>query len=157
MIKIRIGEPCENDLYFVDSYFEYFLRDNVIESEFAKKAIKEIDKSEVLGNNAIKSPYLGIISKDELSTGTKSMIVLYETNQIISMDHFGDNCFNILQLAADMKEQENRGDVLITCNQLRNLFCGGNNYNGIREAYVINTNTIIRCFEEWFREYCKSI
>ena len=43
----------------VDEYFDSVFRCDWITTEFAKRVIKEIDKTEVITENVLKSPALG--------------------------------------------------------------------------------------------------
>lgn len=150
MLKIYVGRP-EDELYDVGGYFDYMLDDSIVQEEFSKKVIKEIDNSEVLDNGAIASPVLGIISRKRISGGSKAVIVVKNTNEHISLTAMGDNCFKMLQEAADLKERENRQDILVYTDILRPLF-----HNGIREFYLVNTDTVITDYKQWIEEYVKA-
>ena len=58
-------------LYFKNSYKEKWINDN-----FTKEMIKDIDKSDVINDNLIKSKILGDISPLQLSTGVKTLILI---------------------------------------------------------------------------------
>ncbi len=53
----------EDFIYDPDMYFNNTYDEKWITSDIARKIIKDIDKSEVLGENCIESPILGQISQ----------------------------------------------------------------------------------------------
>lgn len=150
MLKIYVGRP-EDELYDVGGYFDHILDDSIVQDEFSKRVIAEIDKSEVLGNDAIKSPVLGIISRKRISGGSKAVIVVRNTDEHISLTAMGDNCFGMLQEAADLREKEGSGDILVYTDILRPLF-----KYGIRKFLLVNTNKIITNMQQWVYEYIRA-
>ena len=58
MLSIYLGD-CENEIYNPPLYFINQYEDFWLESELAKKMIKDVDKSEVVGPHLIQSPVLG--------------------------------------------------------------------------------------------------
>lgn len=151
MIKIFVERP-EDELYFVDSFFDNKFDKNLIKTDFSKKVILGIDDSEVLGNNIIHSNFLDEDSpRSMLSTGCKSILVTRYTNEHIAMERLRDNCFEYLQLAADVRDKNNEGDILIYTSTLRDLF-----NIGVREAVVVNANNYyINNFRSWLDPYYK--
>jgi hypothetical protein len=147
MLKVFVGRP-DDELYDVGGYFDYMLDDSIVQDEFSKRVIKKIDNSEVLGNDAIKSPVLGIISKRRISGGSKAVIVVKNTDEHISLTAMGDNCFGMLQEAADLRDKENSGDILVYTDILRPLF-----KYGVREFMLVNNNTLITNNRQWINEY----
>ena len=75
MLSIYLGD-CENEIYNPPLYFINQYEDFWLESELAKKMIKDVDKSEVVGPHLIQSPVLGPISPRELSGGVKTLLIL---------------------------------------------------------------------------------
>ena len=93
MLSIYLGD-CENEIYNPPLYFINQYEDFWLESELAKKMIKDLDKSEVVGPHLIQSPVLGPISPRELSGGVKTLLLLAFDNsgKIFNATACGDNC-----------------------------------------------------------------
>ena len=72
MLSVYLGDS-ENEIYTPPLYYINQYEDFWLESEFAKKMIKDVDKSEVVGPHLIQSPVLGPISPRELSGGVKTL------------------------------------------------------------------------------------
>ena len=65
----------------------------VVDSELAKKIIKDVDDSDVLSGECIKSPVLGQIPPERLSGGVKTLLLmLNEPDKIFNASTCGDNC-----------------------------------------------------------------
>ena len=90
------------DVYFRNSYIADWLRPEII-----KKAVRDIDKSEVIDNlgdldkakNAsrtsitINSPVFGIMPPEKLSGGIKTLILIYNNPEMVfNASTCGDNC-----------------------------------------------------------------
>ena len=60
MLTIIYGD-VENSIYNTNVYFKNTYEPEWIESELAKKIIKDVDDSDVLSGECIKSPVLGQI------------------------------------------------------------------------------------------------
>jgi len=75
-------------------YFEDVYEQDWLDSDLAKEMIKDIDKSEYIGGECIKSPVLGMIPPSMLSGGCKGcLLLLNEPEHLVCGDSFGDNCF----------------------------------------------------------------
>ena len=72
MLNIYLGD-YENEIYNPPLYFINQYEDEWLETELAKKMIKDVDKSEVIGPYLIQSPVLAPISPRELSGGVKTL------------------------------------------------------------------------------------
>ena len=103
--------------------------------------IKDIDKSEVLSAFLIKSPVFGTITPEQLSGGTKTLLLIYnDPKHIFNASTCGDNCAKwILKMAADKK-------VVIN---LRHLMDFG---KGDFKIKVLNTNKIVKNMAEYVTE-----
>ena len=96
MLKIFYGDMPEA-IYNTSMYFRNTYQDEWIVSDFARKIIKGIDKSEVLDGNAIKSPVLGIIPPVQLSGGTKALLLIANCpDEVFNASNCGDNCAKYL-------------------------------------------------------------
>jgi len=102
MLKIQFGE-MEEAIFNTDMYFNNVYEDQWLTDAFAARVIRTIDKSEVLGPNAIQSPYLGVISPEKLAGGTKTLLLMRHCpDMVFNASTCGDNCASfILELAED--------------------------------------------------------
>ena len=95
----------EDFIYDPDMYFNNTYDEKWITSDIARKIIKDIDKSEVLGENCIESPILGQISPKDLSGGAKTLMLIYNNpNLVINASACGDNCVKWLLQMAEEKD-----------------------------------------------------
>ena len=126
-------------IYNTAVYFDNTYQDEWLTSDFAKKVIKKIDKSNVLGPHAVESPVLGVISPEKLSGGTKTLLLLdNQPENVYNASTCGDNCAPfLLQLA---KEKD------ITVN-LRHLMNFGKKKFPV-EVKILNTGEIVHSMEE---------
>ena len=102
MLNIFFGDMPEA-IYNTEVYFINVYDDDWITDDFAREVIKKVDKSEVLDNQAIKSPVLGIISPERLSGGTKTLLLMKNIpDKVFNASTCGDNCAKfILKLAKE--------------------------------------------------------
>ena len=84
MLNIYFGDMPEA-VYNTAVYFNYTYEDEWLTSDFAKEVIKKIDKSNVLGPHAIESPVLGVIPPENLSGGTKTLLLMANDPKRYSM------------------------------------------------------------------------
>ena len=93
MLSVYLGD-CEDEIYNPPLYFINQYEDSWLETELAKRMIKDVDKSEVVGPHLIQSPVLGPISPRELSGGVKTLLLLAFDNsgKIFNATACGDNC-----------------------------------------------------------------
>ena len=68
MLTIIYGN-VKNSIYNTSVYFKNTYEPEWIESELAKKIIKDVDDSDVLSGECINSPVLGQIPPERLSGG----------------------------------------------------------------------------------------
>lgn len=100
MLNIYFGDMSDA-IYNTKVFFDNAYEDEWLLDEFAKRLIKEIDKSEVIDAQMIKSPVLGVISPTALSGGTKTLLLIKNyTDKVFNASMCGDNCAKyILELA----------------------------------------------------------
>lgn len=92
MLTIIYGD-VENSIYNTSIYFKNTYEPEWIESELAKKIIKDVDDSDVLSGECINSPVLGQIPPERLSGGVKTLLLmLNEPDKIFNASTCGDNC-----------------------------------------------------------------
>lgn len=134
MLKIYFG-TLSNEIYRPGDYFDINYEDSWLSTAFAKRCIKEIDKSELIKDRYIESPYLGAISPLELSGGVKTLILLESGIQdlddvVFNASACGNNCSELMLEVAKDK------DVLVTM------------HHALRfpepfEVYIVNSDKII--------------
>jgi hypothetical protein len=74
-------------------------------SDLAKMIIMDVDKSEVLDSECIKSPILGQIPPERLSGGTKTLLlIMNEPETIFNASTCGDNCAKWLLKIGEMQD-----------------------------------------------------
>lgn len=100
MLTIIYGDEPRS-IYNTNIYFKNTYESEWLESELAKKMIQDVDDSEVLGGECIKSPVLGQIPPERLSGGVKTLLLmLNEPDRIFNASTCGDNCAKwILEIA----------------------------------------------------------
>lgn len=93
------AESCDLDYYIddIDYYFDEYFEDSWTDNEWAKKVLKEIDKSEFLYPKLIRTPYFGDVPYQWISGGSKQLILMNAVpNVIYDGDNLGDNCWPLL-------------------------------------------------------------
>lgn len=100
MLTIIYGDT-KDSIYNTNVYFKNTYEAEWIESDLAKKMIKDVDDSDVLGGECIQSPVLGQIPPERLSGGVKTLLlVLNKPDKIFNASTCGDNCAKwILEIA----------------------------------------------------------
>lgn len=109
MLKIIYGilDTDEDFIYNGDAFFNDEREDEWLSNELVKQMILDIDKSEVLDNNLIKSPVLGLIPPEYLSGGVKTLIsILYNPELIFNATGCGENCSKWLLKIADELDED---------------------------------------------------
>ena len=117
MLNIFFGDMPEA-IYNTEVYFINVYDDDWITDDFAREVIKKVDKSEVLDNQAIKSPVLGIISPERLSGGTKTLLLMKNIPEVRS-NHF----------------LRSKNHQMFLCHQQNFVLIGGNNSNTTYKFY----------------------
>ena len=115
MLTIIYGDEPRS-IYNTNVYFKNTYESEWLESELAKKMIQDVDDSEVLGGECIKSPVLGQIPPERLSGGVKTLLLmLNEPDRIFNASTCGDNCAKwILEIA-------NQKDLTINLRHMMNF------------------------------------
>ena len=143
MLNIYFGELPqeykEKYIYNTSIFFDNTYLDNWLDDEMSKKIIKNVDKSEVISSNAIKSKALGIIPVTKLSGGTKTLLLIqHDKEHIFNVSKCGDNCAKwLLRLA-----KESNTDITVSLWHLMNF--GEGKFN-IR---VLNNDTVVTDMSE---------
>ena len=102
MLRVWFGDR-ENAIYNTSVFFKNRYEDSWILEDFARTIIEDIDHSEVIDANNIKSPVLGNISPLQLSGGVKALILMkHFPGKIFNASNCGNNCAKwILELAKE--------------------------------------------------------
>lgn len=102
MLNIYFGE-MPGAIYNTAAYFKNTYQGDWITTDFAREVIKGVDRSEVIDKYLIKSPVLGMISPEELSGGTKTLLLIKNCpDMVFNASTCGDNCAKyILKIARE--------------------------------------------------------
>ena len=115
MLTIIYGDEPRS-IYNTNVYFKNTYESEWLESELAKKMIQDVDDSEVLSGECIKSPVLGQIPPERLSGGVKTLLLmLNEPDRIFNASTCGDNC------AKWILEIGKRQDITINLRHMMNF------------------------------------
>ena len=139
MLNIYFGDMPEA-IYNTSLYFNNTYLDSWIIDDFAKRIIKDIDKSHVVSSKLIESKALGPIPVTSISGGSKTLILIYnEPHKVFNASTCGDNCAKwILKIAKKSKKD-------ITIN-LRHVMDFG---KGKFEIKILNNNKVVHSMEEY--------
>ena len=113
MLHVRFGQMPEA-IYNTAVYFKNTYRDAWITDKLSVEMIKDVDKSDVVSANLIKSPVLGSISPLMLSGGVKTLILVrFDKSHVFNASTCGDNCAKwLLRIAQDRKVVVNLHHVM---------------------------------------------
>ena len=102
MLTIIYGNEPKS-IYNTNVYFKNTYESEWLESDLARKMIKDVDHSDVLSGECIQSPVLGQIPPERLSGGVKTLLlILNEPDKIFNASTCGDNCAKwILEIAKE--------------------------------------------------------
>ncbi len=139
MLNIYFGDLPEA-IYNTSLYFNNTYLDNWITDDFTRKMIKSVDKSEVIGPQAVDSKALGVIPVTQISGGAKTLILIYkQPDKIFNASTCGDNCAKWILKIAKQSEKD------ITIN-LHHLMDFGDKAFEIR---IANTGVIVHNMREY--------
>ena len=118
MLRVWFGKK-ENAIYNTSVFFKNGYQDEWITDDFARAVISDVDKSEVISPNLIRSPVLGDISPLQLSGGVKALILMkHYPRKIFNASNCGDNCSKwILKLGNEIDFTINLHHVMNFGNQ----------------------------------------
>lgn len=146
-INIVFGHNDENAIYNTDMYFNNQYDSKWLEDDLIKKAIKDVDKSNVINSEAIESPVLGIIPPSKLSGGVKTLMLIYNNpDMVFNASACGDNCSRWIEAFSREK------DFII------NLYHAMVFKNKNIEAYIINGDVVAHSMEDIYiyaNRYCR--
>ena len=151
MLHIYFGEIDPNNMenaprYYIhniDAYFDGYFEEEWMQNDIAKRAVKEIDNSELIAPKIIESPVLKTISHEWLSGGTKQIIMSYNIPEVVyDGDNFGDNCWSLLLEISQEK------DIAISLSYYP-IFKWVSNI----PVHIVNSDKIISNFKEFNLEH----
>lgn len=142
MLKLYIDRSLYKEEYGSSGWFTYSLDDEYLETDFSKRVVKEIDKSELINRYLVLSPVLGSISTECISGGAKTLICIKYMDKVFRLSSVGDNCFPIL---AEICEEK---DVIMLADRSFLPF----NY-GFSVVHFIDSNKDVYSNEEFLYEY----
>lgn len=142
MLKIYFGNN-EKALRSGDGYFDNWLDDDCLETEFAKEVVRAIDKSELISKNLVQSPVIGAVPPKFLSGGTKSLLILRFSDVEMNITAFGENCYPyIIQIS---KEK----DITICSNNAFRIFeCGD-----LDSILILNDESFVHSDDELIQKW----
>lgn len=88
---------------------------------------KEIDNTIAVKDEYLESPIFGGMAPERLSTGTKALILMYETDEIVFATRCGDNCAPIILDIAKKKRFAYHAESLYVFSERDTLYsniCG---------------------------------
>ena len=136
MLSIQFGNMPEA-VFDTATFFRNVYLDAWLDDPLARRMIKSVDKSEVLGERLIRSKALGLIPPTDLSGGVKTLLLMYNMPvTVFNASTCGDNCAHwILEIAR-------RQDVTIN---LRHIMNFGRGRFSIK---VLNTGEVVHSMAE---------
>lgn len=142
-LYVYFGE-MPNELAIADGWFDNQLPDEYYVTDFSKRVIKLIDKSDVINENRVESPVLGCIPMTSISSGAKGLILYRYTDKIVNLVSMGDNC--ILILLDILKE---KGTLTVSTERLVDFY----DFDYVGEINILNDNSVVYNAKELFKKY----
>ena len=146
MLKIYLGS-LKNEIRSASVYFDINYKTSWLNNELNRKMIKDIDESDVISENIIKSNVLETnIPPQWLSGGVKALICMNSdtSGRIFNLSNCGDNC------AKWVFEISKHKDLLVTTHHYMS-FSDVEDF----EAEMVNTGKIVKSSEEYLDEFIK--
>ena len=92
MLRIHFGS-LPDEIYNTEMYYENQYDMNWVMDEFARRVIRDIDASEVIGPDLIQNTIFGTFPSTELSAGVKTLLLIHnDPKKIFNVSNCGDNC-----------------------------------------------------------------
>lgn len=92
LLNIFFGD-MPTAIYNTEVFFKNTYEDNWLLDDFAKEVIMDVDGSEVIDAQLIKSPVLGMIPPTDLSGGAKTLLLIKNCpEKVFNASTCGDNC-----------------------------------------------------------------
>lgn len=136
-------------IYNTDVFFKntYVASEGWLNNELIKKAVKAVDKSDVVNENTIYSPIFGNMSPSKLSGGVKTLILIYNNPELVfNASTCGDNCAKWIEKFAKEKD-------FVIC-LYHTMHFSDKNFR----AYIVNADTVVDNYEDYIMysdKYCR--
>ena len=136
-------ERDENTIVSIDATFNFRKKQEWFEREDVIRVIRNIDLTDVIEGECLRSPVLGVISPERLSTGCKAVILMIMYPQYkIYATKCGDNCSeDILKIAS----LEDRTIVLRHVMEFKEPFT----------ATIVESGRVVNNMKEFINEFYK--
>ena len=144
-LYVYFGE-MPNELAIEDGWFDNQLPDEYYVTDFSKRVIKLIDKSDVINENMVESPVLGCIPMTSISSGAKGLILYRYTDKIVNLVSMGDNCIPIL-----LDTLKEKGTLTVSTERLVDFY----DFDYVGEINILNDNSVVYNAKELFKKYMK--
>ena len=143
MLYISVGPFTDDCIVNVKETFDYRKKPEWFAREDVRKFIMDIDKTEVIDGECLRSPILGVIAPERLSTGCKALILMMMYRQYkVYATRCGDNC------APDILDIASRQDLHIVLHHVME-------FPEPFEAVVEESGVLVHSMEEFINEYYK--
>ena len=104
MLSIYLAD-MEEAIYHPPTYFDNTYEDEWITEPLSVEMIQDVDKSKVIGEHIIESPFLGAIPPTQLSGGVKTLMLLaFDESGKVFNAACGDNCAKWILKIAEEKD-----------------------------------------------------
>lgn len=146
MLYIHFG-TMENEMKFAKGYFDLNYKPEWITDEYNKKMILDVDKSKVIDENIIQSPFLGTMPPQWLSGGVKALICMNSDDSgfIFNATNCGDNC------AKWILDISRKKDLTVTMYHFMDFSCENDNVD--LNAIILNTGKEVHTMDEYGIEF----
>lgn len=102
MLNVIMGRP-EGEIYETARYFNALFEEEWMEHEIIKDIIKDVDESDMISNKLIQNDIWGTLSPKDLSSDTKTLILMLNfPDKIFNGSQCGDNWNKWLVKIGDM-------------------------------------------------------
>lgn len=130
-------------IWDIDGTFDYNFEDEWMQNDFAKEVIEVVDQSKLIAPKIIESPVLGTIIHEWISGGAKTLIMMYNVNNIVHCgNNLGDNCWPLLLKLSKSK------DIVIDLTYYPKFDWVDNT-----SVHIINNNKIVNNFDSFLTEH----
>lgn len=146
MLNIIMGRP-EGEIYETARYFNALFEEEWMEHEIIKDIIKDVDESDMISNKLIQNDIWGTLSPKDLSSDTKTLILMLNfPDKIFNGSQCGGNCNKWLVKIGDMVSPT------IAVHHIHK-FPDDMKFN-IR---ILNDNSVVHNDKEYFNKYLEIV
>ena len=150
MLKIILGNDyaeeklgIQNIHIGIESMFNTRRKKEWSHDNFVKRIISEVDKSDIILDYAVMDRRTGTgYSIADISTGAKSLILVYEFPDELFCVRMGDNCTDLLEQIAYHYEKLGK-DITIVTNYMHEF-----KFNYVDSIYYVNWGITCHSFDD---------